>query len=668
MLSRTSGIFLLIFTITIFSFAQSKKDETVIAKYGDHTITAGEFNQAYAKNGVGSGDIKKDSLSSLKNFLGLYLVYKMKLADGYSQGLDKDPDIIKEVKEYSDQVANTVYIEKTIIEPNLKRLYERGKWEYRVSHIMFTPAKGNENETLKLANAILDSVRNGADFSEMAKKYSEDKFSKENGGDLYYITTGQLPLSIENAIYSTKEGQVYPKLVRSDFGYHIIKVTEKRERHPKIRVSHILIKPVIEEKQSTPVEMETATEKAKQLADSVYQKLKAGGDFAELAEKYSDDPGSAIKGGDIGFFSRNQTVRPFDEAAFNLKKEGDISEVIQSPFGFHIIKLTGILAYPSYDEEKDELLKVFKARQYNEVYNNILDSLRTKYNYTENKEVLNIIKSRIDSLKNRMNFAALPDSIKDKILFTEDNKNYTVGNFVSILEALPKEESEKLTKMPFQESVLKVAGEQLLLKNLPDFKKTDPAIKNMLEDYKKGAIIFKLQQEEIWNKLKMDSASVFNYFITHDKKYMWPDRVKFTELFTLSDSLIHHYENLIRNGADFDTLCANYTERKGYKEKVGHWTLRDKTHNDLYEKAWSMTRIGQFSDIYKNFGGYSIVRLDQKDPAHIKTFDEARTQVTSDYQEEQMEELEKAYQEKLSKKYKPIIYTDHFEEIYKNNN
>jgi len=667
MLSRTSSILLFTLFISVLVLGQSKRENTVIAKFDNHKITVGDFEQAYAKNGVGSGDINKDSLSSLKDFLNLYIVYRMKLADGYSKGYDKSPDVLKEVSEYIDQIKNKYYIEKNIIEPNLKRLYERRKVEYKVSHIMFVPQKGSEEETLKMANAVLDSIKNGAAFTKMAEKYSQDRYSKNKGGDLYYITSGQLPLSIENAVYNTKEGQVFPKLVKSEFGYHIIKVTEKRERRPKIRVSHILIRPQLNEKDAAPQEKREEMEYAKQIADSVYQKLKAGEDFAKLAKKYSMDKGSAVNGGDIGFFSRNQTVRPFDEAAFNLKREGDYSGVIQSQFGFHIIELTGIQAYPSFDKDRDELLKIFKSKQYNEVYNKLLDSLRTRYNYSANSKIIIKIHSIIDTASNGTDLSVLPDTIKSQTLFTENNKTYSVDDYIVFMKSLPKKENESLAGLPLEEGISKVAGEKLLSRAAIEFHDNNPGIQQMLDEYKKGAIIFKIQQHEIWDKVTVDSAGLYRYFNANGKKYMWPDRVQFTELFTLKDSLIHHYKKLLNNGANFDTLCAKYTERKGYKERTGHWTLRDKNHNDLYQKAWKMKRTGEYSDIYKNFGGYSIIRLDRKDPAHIKSLEEAKTEVASDYQEFLMKKLNEEYNKKLADRYKPIIYMDQFEKIYKNN-
>lgn len=666
MLSRTSGILFLTIIFSAFLFSQNKQDETVIAKYGKHNITVGEFNQAYAKNGQGSGNVKKGSLSNLDSFLHLYLIYKMKLADGYSRGYEKDPSVLKELKSYNNQLKEKLLIDRKIIEPNLNRLYERGKLEYRVSHIMFTPEKGHEKETLKIAQEVLDSVKNGTNFAQMAEKYSQDRYSRDNGGDLYYITSGQLPLSIENAVYSTEKGEVYPKLVKSNFGYHIIKVTDKRERRFKIRASHILLHPKANEN-ATPEENQAMIDSSRQLADTVLQKLKAGGDFTKLALEYSMDEGSAMRGGDIGFFSRNQTVRSFDEAAFNLKKVGDISGVVKSPFGYHIIKLTGILDYPSFKDLRDELLKQFKAKQYNEIYDNLLDSLRIKYKYEPNYHIIKKIQDIIDTAKGGIDLSKLPASFRAKTIFTAGKLKLSVNDYIDQVKSLPQKENESLAGLPIRQSVAKIAGEQLLAEEADNYKKNDPALKSMLEDYKKGAIIFKIQQEEVWNRVKIDSASVYDYFRRNEKKYMWPDRVKFTELFTLSDSLIHHYKKLLASGANFDTLCAKYTERKGYKERGGHWTLRDINHNDLYQKAWKMKRMGEYSDIYKNFGGYSIIRLDLKDPAHIKTFEEAKPEVSSDYQEKQMKKLEEAYEKKLAAKYKPIIYMDRFEKIYKKN-
>ncbi len=657
MLQRISTIFFILILFTAYSAAQTKKSDPVLAQFDNQKITLEDFEKAYAKSGTGSGNAAQDSLPKLKNFLNLYVEYRMKLQDGLEKGLEKDPEILQELDHYREQIANSLYLEKDLILPNLKKLYERRKWEFRASHIMFKPEKGDTAATLKLANAVLDSLMHGADFSKMAARYSQDKFTAQKGGDIYYFTAGLLPLNFENAVYETPVGQVYPKVLKSNFGFHIIKVTEKRKRVLKIRASHILVNFIFDGKEDK--------NRAKEIIDTVYQKLKNGEDFGKLVHEYSTDKGSVVNNGDIGFFSRNQTVRPFDEAAFNLKNVGDISGIVETQFGYHIIKLTGKEPYPSFEQDKEELMNIFKREQYNERYDELVDSLINKYNVKENAATVNYLASKIDTTKTGFDIAQLSDSIKNSILFTLPDKKFTVNDFIGMVQSLDQQENQQITSLKFRQALKKLVGKYLITKTGEDVFKNDSNFINLLNDYKNGTIIFKLQQQEVWNKIKLDSADLYNYYEQHTKKYMWPDRVQFTELFTKSDSLIHHYQKLINEGENFDTLCTKYTERWGYKTRGGKWDLKERNFNDLYQKAWTMVHSGDLSDIYKNSDGYSIIRLDLKDPAHIKTFEEAKPEVSADYQELKTKELQEAYTDRLMKKYKPVINYEELEKVFK---
>ncbi len=654
----TSILSLILFVLIGSSLSQIKNDNPVIAHFDGQKITLKDFENAYAKSGIGSGNVEKDSLAQLRNFLDLYVDYRMKLEDGKERGLENDPDIIKEMNNYKDQIAYTLYTQKYLIDPNIKDLYERRKWEYRASHIMFRPVNADTASALKLANSILDSLKNGADFSEMAAKYSNDIYSKNKGGDLYYFTAGQLPLNIENAIISTPVGKIYPKVLRSNFGYHIIKVTEKQERVPQIRVSHILVRFNIDGK--------VDTSKARAIIDTVYQKLKNGADFDKLVHQYSMDQGSVANNGDVGFFARNQMVRPFDEAAFKLKKVGDISGIVESPFGFHIIKLTGQTAYPSFDEDKDELIKIFKARQYFDEYDKLVDSLIVKYKLKVNEPIVNYVATIADTSKGGFDIQNLPDSIKSSLLFTLPGKKVTVKDFIQMVLNQNTEETPKIKGVPFKTGMKRIAGEYLMIEDAKKDFKNDSSFIALMKDYKNGVIIFRLQQDEVWNKINPDSVALYNYYTKNISKFQWPDRVQFTELFTLKDSLIHHYQDLIKSGENFDSLCAKFTERRTSKVPGGHWKLDNINHNDLYQKAWSMDTVGQFSDIYKNFGGYSIIRLDVKEPARTKTYEEAKAEVSSDYQEMRTKQLQQEYTDKLNKKFNPVIDYQKFENIFTN--
>ncbi len=659
MLFRLSSIFTLILCLffIVYSYSQTKDKDMVIAHFDNQKITLGDFEKAYAKSGSGSEDVEKDSLSQLKDFLPLYVEYRMKLEDGKDRGLENDPDIIKELNTYRDQIAYKLYIDKYLIEPNLKDLYEKRKWEYRVSQIMFRTVRNDTSDALKLANTILDSLKNGADFSEMAAKYSSDVRSKNKGGDIYYFTAGQIPPNIENAIIETPPGQFYPKVLRSNYGYHIIKVTEKHKNVYKIRVSHILIRYTFDGKPDTA--------RAKAIIDTVYRKLKDGADFDKLVHEYSMDKGSAVKNGDIGFISRRQTVIPFDEAAFNLKKVGDISGIVKTRFGYHIIKLTDKEAYPSFDKDKDELLKVFKRGQYYWKYDKLVDSLFTKYNLVENKSLVNYITSITDTSVHGFDIKSLPDSLKNSVLYTLPDKKVTLNEFIQMTSKRKTAINAKNLGFAFKINFERIAGTYLIIEDAVKHLQNDSSFIALMNDYKNGLIIFKLQQDEIWDKLKPDSSALLEYYTKNSDKYKWPDRVQFTELFTKKDSLIQKYQNMINNGDNFDTLCAKYTERPGYKSSHGRWALRDKNSNNLYVLAWKMERPGQFSNIIKNSDGYSIIRLDDKDSVRTKTFKEAYVEISKDYQELRTKQLQNAYTEKLNKKFKPVINYKKFEDFFR---
>ena len=153
----------------------------------------------------------------------------------------QDPDLIKELKDYQEQVGVSYILEKWIVEPGVRQLYERRKEEFRVSHIMIRPDTLTDEEAKMKAQAILDSIKNGASFEKMAEKYSDDKFSAVNGGDIYFITAGLLPYEFEDPMYTLQAGQVYGEVVKTRFGYHLILVTVRQHRYPKIRASHILV-------------------------------------------------------------------------------------------------------------------------------------------------------------------------------------------------------------------------------------------------------------------------------------------------------------------------------------------------------------------------------------------------------------------------------------------
>ena len=263
-ITRFIRSFLLILIIQIITFINISAQE--IAEFGNYEISLDEFEHAYAKN-LGGWDIAaKQDISDYKKFLDLYVNFRMKLRDAKVRGYDKDPELMNELMDYQEQVGVSYILEKWIIEPGVRQLYDRRTEEFRVSHIMIRPDTLGDEGAMNRAQAILDSIKNGASFEVMAEKYSDDKFSAVNGGDIYFITAGLLPYEFEDPMYTLNAGEVYGEVVKTRFGYHLIKVTIRQHRYPKIKASHILIG-----FHNTDGQIDTMA--AKNRADSVYAQL-----------------------------------------------------------------------------------------------------------------------------------------------------------------------------------------------------------------------------------------------------------------------------------------------------------------------------------------------------------------------------------------------------------
>ena len=201
-LNRFIQTFLLILFIQIVAFINLPAQ--VVAEFGSYDITLDEFEHAYAKNVGGWENAMKQEMSEYKNFLDLYVKFRMKLRDAQVRAYDQDANLMNELKDYQRQVGVSYILEKKINEPGIKQLYERRKEEFRVSHIMIRPDTLGDEGARKKAQAILDSIKNGHIFENMAIIHSDDKFSGANGGDIYYITAGLLPYEFEDPMYTSK--------------------------------------------------------------------------------------------------------------------------------------------------------------------------------------------------------------------------------------------------------------------------------------------------------------------------------------------------------------------------------------------------------------------------------------------------------------------------------
>jgi peptidyl-prolyl cis-trans isomerase SurA len=645
--------------LLLSSFNVYSQSNVIVGKFGKYEIPLSEFEDAYAKNVGGRKNAENGNVSDFKNFMDLYMKFKMKLRDAEVRGYPMDPDLMKELEDYQKQVGVSYIIEKEITEPGIRKLYDRRKEELRVSHIMIRPDTTGEKAARELASAVLDSILNGTDWDEMAMRHSDDRFSATAGGDIYYVSGGLLPAEFEDAMYSLQPGEIYDDVVKTRYGYHLLKVTERHPRTPKIKASHILIN-------YTNENGEVDSAAAKLTADSVLAELNAGVPFEELVQKYSDDTGSKVKDGDLGYFERRLMVKEFDEAAFNMEV-GEVSDPVQTNFGYHIIKLTDKLEISDFEEEKEELRDTYKKQQYQADYDNFIKSLRSKYNYSLNEENVDLLIENSDSIRFGMSHPKLSE-IENEVLFTINGDDVTIGTFMQTANSNSSFTAKKIfDKEDLMNVIDKVSGDMLLETHALNLPKTNKEFAALMDDYKNGIFIFKLQEEEVWNKVKFDSTDVYAYWEKNKEKYTWPERIAFSEIFSMKDSLINNYYAMLNEGADFDSLATLYTERQGKKEAAGKYELQDVNFSDLYKEAAKLENVGDYSEPVQISGGYSIFKLNERLPESLKTFQEAKAEVSGQYQELMSKNLEENYIKNLEERYNPVIYYDKLEHAFTSN-
>ncbi|MBX7041648.1 MAG: peptidylprolyl isomerase [Ignavibacteria bacterium] len=526
------GSFVKIFSLLAFLglvtfVACSSKKKQVVAEIGDEKIYLEDYEKQYLKTQNNLDSARNMSPEKRKEFLDLYIKYRLKVKDARDRGMLKSEDIQNDLNQYKSNFITSFLIDKEVVEPQIKELYDRKEYEVRASHILVNLSQQNKNpedsvKAYQKANEILKKLKDGESFEQVAFEMSDDNSAKQNYGDLYYFTAGMTVPEFEDAIYKMKVGDYTKEIVRTPFGLHIIKLTDKKKRNNGIRASHILIQ---EQKDSLGMTKDSVATYNK--AREVLQRIRNGEDFAKVAAEVSQDPGSATKGGDLGFFDRRRMVQPFDSVAFTLKV-GEVSDLVRTPFGWHIIKVTEIKEYEPFEKQKDNLRGDFKrGPMFKSEYNKYLEKARKTYDFQIKEEGLTFMRNKIDTAKSfsQLNLDSIfaPEEKQTVIAEFKDGK-ITITDVISYLgrnrDYLASVAGVENLKTVINNSadnamLLKVAAKEGIEK--------DPDYIAQLTEYENGLLSFKIDQEELWRNIKITPEELSAYYESNKDKYSYTD-------------------------------------------------------------------------------------------------------------------------------------------------
>jgi len=318
-----------------------------------------------------------------------------------------------------------------------------------------------------------------------------------------------------------------------------------------------------------------------------------------------------------------------------------------------------------YETEYENLKTMFSKQRYQHEREVLIDGLKKKYDFNIDEDVLNMFVEKSDSLRFGMVHPKY-DEISGSVLFSHAKKPTTIGAFLEAANS-----NSKITAKPMDDAVevtnaINILAEDMLLEEeAMNLDKTDPEFAQLMQDYRDGIFIFKIQEEEVWNKVKIDSADVYEHWNSNKEKFSWPDRISFSEIYSTKDSLIQKYYSMLNEGASFDSLAALYTERSAKKRDSGHYELQSVDYSEFYKEANKISNVGSYTEPVVFSGGYSIFKLNERQPARIKTFEEAKAEVSGEYQEMLSKKLENDYLTSLDKRYKPKMNYDNLQNAFK---
>lgn len=653
---------LAIAAFSINTFAQDSN--RTLLTVGDEQVSVDDFLSIYNKNRQVGEELDPKTLDE---YVQLFVNFKLKVKEAEALGMDTVPSFIKELAGYRKQLANPYLVDNEAGDKLVVEAYERLKTEVKASHILISVAEdAAPADTLKAYTTIQKlrkDVLGGADFTQTARTYSQDPSAKENAGDLGYFSALYMVYPFENAAFSTAKGEI-SEIIRSRFGYHFLKVTDKRTSRGEVKTAHIMVKYPSKVGESSVEEKAIA----KQKIDEIYQKINVeSADFSEMAKQYSDDKNNAAKGGELPWFGTNRMVESFENEAFSLVNIGDISAPIETPYGWHIIKLIDKKGLGSFEDEKAEIKKkVEKDSRAQVKRTSLVNKLKKEYGFVANKSAVNDLKKIVNA-----DFFAgkyiVEDHLDDlkKTVFVLGGVKYTQADFVAYLLKSSRRMNKKTdTSLLVDETFESWSENEVVAYENSNLENKYNDFRLLMQEYRDGILLYELTDENIWTKAVKDTTGLNAFYEANKQNYMWDTRVQAQVINCLNESIACKvYKKLNKGVADIEKLQAKINKKSSLNMDVksGLFLKGENTFVDQVE--WN---VG-LSDLIHDNNNVKVVYIESVVLPQVKALNEAKGLITSDYQDflekEWMADLKAKFDVSINQYVLDLVKTDRLSEL-----
>lgn len=481
------------------------QDNVSVAKINGEPISKAEFLYAFQKNQTNKTPIVYDSL---EKYLDQYIDFKLKVLAAKKLGIGSTPAFLEEYNGYISQIQKP-YLQNPVSEESLiLEVYDRLKYEVNASHILIRiDNESNPMDTLAAydkTDSLRNEALNGADFALLARNNSQDGSAK-NGGSLGWFTAMSMVYPFENGAYETPVGGI-SKIIRSQFGYHIIKVNDKRETKGRVKTSHIFL-----------TKNGRSRESGNQLIKTIYDSIQNGGDWKELCKQYTDDSQTQLNGGSLPFSGSGQLPEEFLNVAYGLKNSGEIAPPLETSYGWHVIRLDAVEKRPSLEDLRLKISENIRRSGRNQLSPEVLvNKLKHENGFEQDLPLLQNTIAQIAAV-------GLPNlnlpKLSEQSIFRIGEKEIPYSKFFNSLG-----NANQITPASLWNRYKLFEREQIILHEDGLAPQKYPEYAFLLNEYREGLMLFEVMEKEVWNKAIEDSIGLKSFFNSNKENYTAPER------------------------------------------------------------------------------------------------------------------------------------------------
>ena len=628
---------IIIFFSLLFIIAGTAHSQTLFT-YGGKAVSKNEFAKAFDKNP--SADTASRS-ESLKNYLDLYTKYKLKVQAAYDEKMNTTDEYKSEADNFKKELAETAVNNEANINSLIQEAFLRSRKDLQLSQVFVPiPKNGDTSAAFATINEAYALLTKGTSFDDVAARFAIDSATKNNKGNIGFITVFTLPYEAENIVYRLKPGE-YAKPYHSRIGYHIFKLTRERPALGSRKIQYILFA-------ASPVADETEKKGVNRLADSVYSLIQNGASFSDMQAVYGTKKSSSKSTAEV---SVGQYSTDFENEVFALQKEGEVSHPFATAYGYNIIKLiekqsavsdTSDITVKAAMQEKisaDDRLVIAKQN----LQKTWLAATGYKPAPYNKEELWKFTDSAIENGNSGAPFKTLNNST---VLFSFTRKKIMVSDWIRYVQMRLQENNTKTGYEQLMPLFISYSTGNYYRQHIDDF---HLELKDQLSEFNDANLLFAAMDKHVWSRAAQDTTGLLQYYKAHRRQYVWAPGADAIVMTASSKQIADELAQKIKDSTSHwrDIIDTYGSLAQGDSSRFEQDQLPVKNNADI--KAGYLSEPQPVND----GNGYSFIYVTAiHTQPELRSFDEARGMVINDYQQvvedKWIAELKKKYPVKVN--------------------